>query len=278
MAPSSPAPPPSAARGGRAARPVGAVTRGTTNPNRLRRMDRWIASALGPGLRRAAQPPTAVDLGYGAAPWTAVELHSRLAEVRPDVRVVGIEIEPERVAAALPYARPPGLSFRRGGFEMPLDGDARPLLVRAANVLRQYGEAEVAAVWERLCGRLAPGGLLVEGTCDEIGRRHVWVALGPEGPRTVTFAARLAGLERPGDLAERLPKALIHRNVPGEPVHAFLADFDRAWAAAAPYAAFGARQRWAAACAALAGSWPLVGPQARWRLGEVTVEWAAVAP
>ncbi|WP_377270616.1 class I SAM-dependent methyltransferase [Peterkaempfera sp. SMS 1(5)a] len=277
MAPSSPDPSPPAARG-RAARPIGAVTRGTTNPNRLRRMDRWIAAVLGPQLRRTAAPPTAVDLGYGAAPWTAVELHSRLAAVRPDIRVVGIEIEPERVAAALPYARPPGLSFRRGGFEMPLDGGARPVLVRAANVLRQYGEAEVAAVWERLCGRLAPGGLLVEGTCDEVGRRHVWVALGPEGPRTVTFAARLAGLERPGELAERLPKALIHRNVPGEAVHAFLADFDRAWAAAAPYAAFGARQRWAASCAALSGSWPLVGPRRRWRLGEVTVEWRAVAP
>ena len=62
----------------------------------------------------------------------------------------------------------------------------------------------------------------------------MWVALGPEGPRTVTFATRLGSLERPSDLAERLPKALIHRNVPGEPVHAFLRDFDRAWAAAAP--------------------------------------------
>ncbi|MFJ6216822.1 class I SAM-dependent methyltransferase [Streptomyces sp. NPDC092296] len=277
MAPSFRDSAPSAALG-RPARPVGTVTRGTTNTNRLRRMDRWIAAALGPALRRSAVAPTVVDLGYGAAPWTAVELHGRLAAVRADVRVVGVEIEPERVAAALPYARPPGLSFRRGGFELPLDGGARPLLVRAANVLRQYEEREVAAVWERLCGRLAPGGLLVEGTCDEVGRRHVWVALGPEGPRTVTFAARLGGLGRPGELAERLPKALIHRNVPGEPVHAFLADFDRAWAAAAPYAAFGARQRWVAACAGLAGSWPLVGPRGRWRLGEVTVRWAAVAP
>ena len=56
-----------------ATRPVGTVTRGTTNPNRLRRMDRWIAAAHGAELRRAADP-LAVDLGYGAAPWTAVEL------------------------------------------------------------------------------------------------------------------------------------------------------------------------------------------------------------
>ncbi|MET8609372.1 class I SAM-dependent methyltransferase [Streptomyces misionensis] len=259
---------------------VGTVTRGTTNPNRLRRMDRWIAAAHGAELRRAGEP-VVVDLGYGAAPWTAVELLGRLRTVAPRTRVVGVEIEPERVAAARPYERD-GLVFRHGGFEVPVPG--RPTLIRAANVLRQYDEAEVAAVWERLCARLAPagggsrGGLLVEGTCDEIGRRHVWVALGPEGPRTVTFATRLGSLERPSDLAERLPKALIHRNVPGEPVHAFLRDFDRAWAAAAPYASYGARQRWMRAVRSLTGDWPVTDAPGRWRQGEVTVAWEALAP
>jgi hypothetical protein len=260
-----------------ASRPVGAVTRGTTNPNRLRRMDRWIAATHGAALRRAADP-VAVDLGYGAAPWTAVELLGRLRTVCPDTEVVGIEIEPSRVAAAGPYARP-GLTFAHGGFEVPLPGGRRPVLIRAANVLRQYDEDQVGAVWDRLRSRLAPGGLLVEGTCDEIGRRHVWVALGPDGPRTVTFAARLATLSRPSDLAERLPKALIHRNVPGEPVHSFLTDFDRAWAASAPFAPLGARQRWIRSVRALAnGGWPVTDTAARWRQGEVTVRWAALAP
>ncbi|MEV6317553.1 class I SAM-dependent methyltransferase [Streptomyces sp. NPDC051776] len=271
-------------------RPVGNVTRGTTNPNRLRRMDRWIAAVHGAALRRSPEP-VAVDLGYGAAPWTAVELLARLRTVRPDARVVGIEIDRARVEAARPYERD-GLVFAHGGFEIPLPsartaegrravrtpGGLRPVLIRAANVLRQYEEAEVRAVWEGLCGRLAPGGLLVEGTCDEIGRRHVWVALGPEGPRTVTFAARLGSLAQPSDLAERLPKALIHRNVPGEPVHAFLRDLDRAWAAAAPLAQLGARQRWTRAVRDLAADWPLTGGPNRWRQGEVTVRWDAVAP
>ncbi|MFK4543851.1 hypothetical protein RKD29_003447 [Streptomyces tendae] len=263
-----------------APRPVGTVTRGTTNPNRLRRMDRWIAAVHGAELRRAAEP-VAVDLGYGAAPWTAVELLLRLRTVAPRARVVGVEIDPARVAAARPYARA-GLEFRHGGFEVPVSRP--PLLIRAANVLRQYDEGEVAAVWRRLCARLAPasessrGGLLVEGTCDEIGRRHVWVALGPEGPRTVTFATRLGSLDHPSDLAERLPKALIHRNVPGEPVHAFLRDFDRAWAAAAPYASYGARQRWIRAVRDLTADWPVTDGPVRWRQGEVTVRWEALAP
>src|ERR1700761_9365692 len=133
---------------------VGSVTRGTTNPNRLRRMDRWIAAVHGAELRRAAEP-VAIDLGYGAAPWTAVELLGRLRTAAPRARVVGIEIEPERVAAARPYERE-GLAFRHGGFEIPVPG--RPVLIRAANVLRQYDEDQVAAVWQRLCAGLGPGG------------------------------------------------------------------------------------------------------------------------
>ncbi|GGP61843.1 class I SAM-dependent methyltransferase [Streptomyces abikoensis] len=262
----------------RPSRPIGSATRGTTNPNRLRRMDRWIAATHAPALRRSADP-VAVDLGYGAAPWTAVELLGRLRTVRADAEVVGIEIDPARVAAAKPYERD-GLSFAHGGFEVPLPGGTgrRALLIRAANVLRQYDEGEVAAVWARLCGRLAPDGLLVEGTCDEIGRRHVWVALGPEGPRTLTFAARLGSLGTPSDLAERLPKALIHRNVPGEAVHAFLRDFDRAWAGFAPYGALSARQRWMRCADALRGDWPVVDGPGRWRQGELTVRWDALAP
>ncbi len=71
----------------------------------------------------------------------------------------------------------------------------------------------------------------------------MWVALGPEGPRARSPSPPgWAPLTAPSDLAERLPKALIHRNVPGEPVHAFLRDFDRAWARRRSYASYGARQ------------------------------------
>ena len=68
-------------------RPVGNVTRGTTNPNRMRRLDRWLAGPQAWRLRAAADP-LVVDLGYGASPATAVELFERLSAVRPDVRVV----------------------------------------------------------------------------------------------------------------------------------------------------------------------------------------------
>ncbi|HEY1823998.1 MAG TPA: class I SAM-dependent methyltransferase [Trebonia sp.] len=273
-------------------RPDGEITRGTTNPARLRRVDRWITQAQLPVLR-GQERPLIVDLGFGASPVTTLELYRRVRAVVPDAEVTGLEIDPARVAAAalrLAELRAGGdalrgLSFAVGGFELPTA--RRPVLVRAFNVLRQYPEERAWTAWTRLRAGLAPGGVLVEGTCDEIGRRAVWVTLPrlPEGGRQplITFSARLASLERPSDLAERLPKTLIHRNVPGEPVHQFLRDFDRAWDSAAPYSAFGARPRWLAAVASLSASWPVIsrppqGGHRRWRLGEVTLPWAALAP
>jgi len=256
------------------------MTRGTTNPNRLRRMDRWVLHAVCPGLRKAADP-LAVDLGYGANGRTTQELFDRLRRhVRPDIEVVGIEIDPERVAAAQPLAEP-GLSFARGGFEVPLPDGRRPFFVRAANVLRQYDESQVAGAWALVVDRLAPGGVFVEGTCDEIGRRSTWVALGAGSPvpQTFSISAHVGSLERPSDLAERLPKALIHRNVPGERIHDFLRAFDDSWSAAAPYRTFGARQRWIAAVESLSHKgFPVLDGPVRWRLGEVTVPWDVVSP
>lgn len=259
--------------------PVGSVTRGTTNPNRLRRLDRWMA---GPGARllRSAADPLVVDLGYGASPVTTVELADRLRAVRADVEVVGLEIAPDRVAAAAGLRRP-GLTFALGGFELgaPVLAGRRPVLVRAANVLRQYDESQVAAAWATTTARLAPDGLLLDATCDEVGRRAAWVAVGADGPRSLTLSLRLAGLGRPSDVAERLPKVLIHRNVPGENVHAYLAALDDAWDRAVPLASFGSRQRLRETCRQVAAAgWPVLDGPARWRLGEVTVAWTAVAP
>jgi hypothetical protein len=235
-------------------------------------MDNWMTATLREHLL-AAPDPLVIDVGYGATPVTAIELAARLSAVRPDVRVLGLEIDPERVAAALPAAAPPRLTFARGGFEL---AGQRPALVRAANVLRQYDEAAAGQAWSTMLANLGPGGLLVEGTCDELGRLAAWVLLDGGGPISLTFACRLASLPWPSVLAERLPKALIHRNVPGEPIHRLLAELDLAWDAAAALSAFGPRQRWITACAALQDGWPV--QLSRCRYGELTVEWSAVAP
>jgi hypothetical protein len=248
------------------ARALGLPTRGTTNPNRLRRVDRHLVE-VHRALLTSAPDPLVVDLGYGATPITAIELHLRLQEVRPDVRVVGVEIDPARVEAAAD-ARTAGLDFVRGGFEL---AGLRPLVVRALNVLRQYEEAAAAEAWVTMTDRLQDKGILLEGTCDEVGRRAAWVTLDRSGPLTLTLAAAVEHLDRPSSLAERLPKALIHRNTPGNPIHELLTACDRAWDAAAPMGTFGNRQHWARMVENL--DWPQVG---RPRDGELTVPWATL--
>lgn len=269
--------------GGRPGRPLGygrrmvegRVTRGTTGTNRLRRVDRYLAAC--PALHDAASP-LVVDLGFGARPWTALELADRLARVRPDVRVLGLEIDPARVTAALPSATD-RVAFALGGFEVPTPGGERPTIVRAMNVLRQYEEAEVSATWDRMRERLAPGGLVLDGTCDEVGRIASWIDVEADGPRRFTIALRLQGLVAPSIVAERLPKALIHRNVPGERIHDLLLALDAAWARASPLSVYGPVQRFVAAVEGLrAAGRPVEGGPKRWRLGELTVPWSSVAP
>lgn len=241
----------------------------------------------GAGALRSRPDPVVVDLGYGASPVTVLELADRLRPLAPDLALVGVEIDPERVERGRRLARP-GVDFVRGGFEIPLPshlgGAGREVqIIRAFNVLRQYDEREVAPAWERMAGRLAPDGVLVEGTCDEIGRLASWVDVrlldGAPHPRSLTFSWRLGGLETPSVVAERLPKVLIHRNVPGEGVHHLLTRLDELWLRHAGLGGYGARQRFLAAVADLrAEGWPVLDGPARWRLGELTVAWEAVAP
>ncbi|MEO6530204.1 MAG: class I SAM-dependent methyltransferase, partial [Specibacter sp.] len=256
-------------------KPFGNATRGTTNPNRLRRVDRWLAGPQAWRLRLEPHP-LVVDLGYGGSPTTAVELYARTRAVCPDVHVTGIEIEPERVRIAKPLEHA-GLDFRVGGFEIPVPGQAT--MVRAFNVLRQYDEADVALIWDTVRSRLSPHGIFVDGTCDEIGRRSTWVALDRTGPQSLTISLRFGAFELPSDVAERLPKVLIHHNVPGERIHGFLQALDQHWLAGAPLAPFGNRQRWLSMCQKMYDAgWPVVRAPSRWRLGELTVAWSAVEP
>lgn len=240
-------------------RPVGQVTRGTTGTNRLRRFDRWIGHLCARQLRHGQ--PLCVDLGFGASPTTTLEWRRGLRRVNPQVRVVGVEIDRARVLAAQDV-----IEAVHGGFEIPVAG--RPQVIRAANVLRQYDRSEVTDAWSAMQARLAAGGWLIDGTCDELGRLTCMLSLDTDAPRWFTVSVRLAGLQRPSQVAARLPKALIHDNSPGKAVHALLTDLDQAWERAARW---GARQRWMEMASEVRDRWEVRDGPARWRLGELTV-------
>lgn len=260
-------------------------------------MDRWLTGVQAWRLRQddasvpaatsgtdsppAAATPLVVDLGFGESPATTIELYRRLHAVHPHVEVIGLEIAPERVVAAQRavqkrHSELPHLSFRLGGFELPVERE--PVIVRAGNVLRQYDADDLPRIWAEVSARLSPHGIFVDSTCDELGRHCSWIALQAQGPVTFSLSLRPGTFDQPSDVAGRLPKALIHRNVPGEPVHRLLQQLDRRWQKHAALAAFGPHQRWIASCRELkAEGWPVLDGPSRWRLGELTVAWPAVA-
>ncbi|WP_374116423.1 class I SAM-dependent methyltransferase [Hoyosella sp. YIM 151337] len=218
-----------------------------------------------------AKDPLVVDLGYGARPTTTFELAARLRSAVPATRVVGLEIDPSRVVPARD-----GVEFRQGGFEL---AGLNPVLVRAFNVLRQYSEEDVGHAWATMRARLAPHGRIIDGTCDELGRRCAWITLDETGPLTLTLAWDPHAVALPSDIAERLPKALIHRNIAGERIHDVLRLADSCWVRSAAYASYGPRQRWRATlCAMREAGLAVTIPRRRLRDCVLTLSWETVAP
>ena len=252
--------------------PIGTITRGTTGFNRLRKVDRWVF--YHPELHQKLRPhavaaPLAIDVGYGDSYTTTCEWAWWLRRINPHISVVGLEIDPSRVL-------PPrdGVRFERGGFEL---AGYRPHLVRAFNVLRQYDVTQVPDAWSMVCGRLAPGGVFIEGTCDELGRRASWVLLNRQGPVSLTLAWQPWDVAKPSDVAERLPKILIHRNVPGQKIHSLLQLCDDCWDKTNGLAAFGPRIRWRETQKLLREHLPIPRPRLL-RDNILTVPWSVVEP
>ncbi|MBK9053168.1 MAG: methylase [Chloroflexi bacterium] len=230
-------------------KPAGQVTRGKTVQNRLRRVDTYLLLAerylLG---RRDGLYDRAlfVDVGYGAEPFTTLESAERLRRVNPVLPVLGVEIDAERVAAAMPYADH-HTHFRLGGFNLPLQPGEHVRLIRAFNVLRQYEEDAVAEAWRLMGQHLLPGGLLIEGTSDPFGQ--VWVAnlvrkqesgeLAQEG---LLFSTNFRQGFAPEQFQPVLPKNFIHRVIPGEPIELFFRQWQQAYRETLPYRNWGVRQ------------------------------------
>ncbi|GAB4455093.1 MAG: hypothetical protein Kow0031_36850 [Anaerolineae bacterium] len=257
-------------------KPEGQLTRGKTARNRLRRADNFLLMYDAPLLRRSDGPfreALFVDLGYGAEPVTTLESARRFRWANPTLPVLGVEIEPERVAIAQPFADDL-TRFRLGGFNLPLhsrpDGSPETVrLVRAFNVLRQYDEPAVTGAYARLFQQILPGGLLLEGTSTPFGR--VWVANvaralpgGGWQAEALVFSTSFRSGFNPAEFQTVLPKNLIHRVTPGEPIFDFFEAWKRSAAETRPLGAFGLRQWFGAAAERLAAWGYNINLQRKW--------------
>lgn len=199
------------------------ITRGKTRPGRLGLLDSWlVACDLGPA-------PRVVDVGIGASPETTVELFEALRTRWPAARVLGIDVDPVRVEAAMRAGRP-GLSFALRGFDLELERPASA--IRAMNVLRQYPPEQVSEAHARWGRSLAPGGILLEGSTNRTGdvlACHV-LRRGDELFReALLFGTRGVGGFAPMQLRDVLPRDLRRSCRPDHPLGAFFARWTEAW-------------------------------------------------
>lgn len=253
-------------------KPQGQITRGKTASNRLRRVDNFLIQ-YAPDLIRRMDGDFAraffVDLGYGAQATTTLEAAERLRALNPHLPILGVEIDPQRVAAALPYADE-HTHFRLGGFNLPLLPGERVKIIRAFNVLRQYKEAEFAPAYAQLAPYVLPGGLMIEGTSDPFGR--IWVANLVRKTETgsgwdweaLVFSTNFRLGFEPSDFQAVLPKNLIHHVVPGELIYDFFSAWRRAAAETVHYKVWGVRQWFGQAALRLAGQGFAIDTRRKW--------------
>lgn len=250
----------------------GQETRGKTARNRLRRVDNFI-TMYDPTLLCRTSGDYAhsifVDLGYGAEPFTTLESAERFRRLNPKLPVLGVEIDSERVAKAQPFADQ-NTHFRLGGFNLPLQPGESVRLVRAFNVLRQYEEGAVADAYAMLAQQVLSGGLLIEGTSDPFGR--IWVAhllrrevVIPRWTLEATvFGTNFRNGFDPAEFQTVLPKNLIHRVVPDEPIYAFFQSWQRASWEAIGAKTWGMQQWFKASAQHLAAHGYTVDTRSRW--------------
>ncbi len=268
------------------------MTRGKTASNRLRRVDNFIL-LYEPSLLTRTDGRFAdslfVDLGYGFDARTTLESAERFRRVNPDLRILGVEIEKERVEAALPFADDKTF-FRLGGFNLPLKENENVRLIRAFNVLRQYEEKDFAPAYERLAQYVLPGGLMIEGTSNPFG--SIWaanVARKTESTFPLSGANVMSAVEgwsmealvfstnfRLGFDVEEfqtiLPKNLIHHVIPGEPVYDFFEAWKRSAAENIAAKVYGTRQWFIKSAEALSARGYKINLQKKW-LGRGWLIW-----
>ena len=204
-------------------RPVGVITRGTTNPNRLRRCDRWLAGPQAWRLRRSGPAPVVVDLGYGASPVTAARAARPAAAGTPGRRGGGHRDRPGAGGGGAAARAARGCASRSAGSRCRCPAGPGRCWCGRSTCCGSTTRSQVADAWatDRGAG-WPPTACSSTAPATSSGRLATWVAVTADGPVSLSLSWRLRGLERPGVVAERLPKALIHRNVPGEGVHRLL--------------------------------------------------------
>ncbi len=188
-----------------------------------------LLDALVPADSPAARSTRYLDVGLGGLPHTTVEWARALRVLDPSATVLGIDRDPDVVAAAAPHSEP-GVRFGVAEWTWPgLEARA----IRVLNVLRDYPRAEAPVAHARCAAGLATGGVLVEGSCGPGGEVGVVHLLRREGSR-LADAGLLCWTDGSEGAApilfrDRLPSAVRRGVRPGHPLGELMTSWMRAF-------------------------------------------------
>ncbi|MDD9942037.1 MAG: class I SAM-dependent methyltransferase [Myxococcales bacterium] len=214
--------------------------RGRTRSGRLVALDAYVTTCLG-GLLRGTDPvldPASplLDVGIGERPDTTLELARACRRVSCGLRIIGVDADQRRVAAA--QSNHPQEQFAccdalaEGTREVLGRPGAR--LVRAMNVLRGLSPLQARAGLRRLGDLLMPGGVLLEGTCDRTGSSlcaHVMnkQASGELKRSALLFSTDFSRGCGPWMFRDELPSDLRRSCYRGHPLHSLLAEWHQSF-------------------------------------------------
>lgn len=205
---------------------IGQKTRGLTCENRLRQIDIFTCVNFEWLIQR--ENALFIDLGFGRYPTTTIETYNKLANINPKIRVIGVEIDTERLLYAKQYEQK-NVEFRLGGFNIPLKKDESATIIRCYNVLRQYPEEEFAKSIETMGNYLSEGGVIIEGTSDQFGRLASFNLYTKSSNKMVNhglvFGTNFNVSFYPRDFQSVLPKNFLHHVVEGEWIYKFFDDW-----------------------------------------------------
>lgn len=201
---------------------VGQKTKGLTCENRLRQTDTFICIEYNWLIKK--KNAVFIDIGFGEYPITTIETYRRLSTINPTIKVIGVEIDKERLLKAKRYEQP-NVEFKLGGFNLPLREDEFANIVRCYNVLRQYPEEEFESSIKTLCHYITDDGIILEGTSDQYGRLTSFNMFGRSGDNIkrfgLGFGTNFNSAFHPRDFQSVLPRNYIQHITTGEWIHQF---------------------------------------------------------
>ncbi len=227
---------------------LGRQTKGQTRPGRLQLFNPIIDRLL-EAMPSAGHPFSLVDIGIGSHPATTIEWANHLTPPLPSEvavsRITGIERDEGYVAAAnsVLHSSSPGLPTVRivhGSFDHAAVSQAA--IVRVANVLRVYSDAQRIAAESALASRLPSTAFVVEVTCTPEG--HLGTALVSHAqdrslvPLDLVFAFAPSAAETGGFAPIRfrdwLPRRYRRTCTPQSDVGKLLAEWKDCWSSVRP--------------------------------------------